>query len=561
MNIWIIIILAIAVNYGLLAGTQTIYNSTHKIIPLVLIYQVITMLWAGWDSSRIQLQRYKTEISFHPVVVSILCALIWIIFFPMYLFARNKVLTNQAPLKGVEGVSRGSGKPAGYVLRLAGFSFVSLLLGGVVLFCLFAPRINPAFINGFLFRTQMTESQREHIDLLASTAEQKILDPIFDSLNRKLAAQDFEKLGIAAPQDVQFQTKDGVTLHGWYFANAQTSKATIRPDTVLFSTDGIYGMKFPVLLGYIKLLKDANYSTFIYNYRGYDSSKDKPDTQTIIADGNAAYDYLVNKRKIDPARLILMGNKMGAYVTCQLSASHPCAGMVLEDPWIDLKQHVDSSMAVAMRIIPLSMYPGDGLNNLKVLETKHPPVLIATSSLSDGGAYEIYEKIPSPKTLVRTVEFDVANFTDLKLCRNRYLKKLAEFLHPETTVAKAAPQETVVSNSNPVWLTNLEEASANAKSKHKMVLVDFYTSWCGPCKMMDQQTYSNPSIKQCLNRGFVPVKIDAEDAKYGEAIAAKYGITGYPTMLVLDGNGKVVDKIRGYAAAKPFLAVLRSVNQ
>jgi thiol-disulfide isomerase/thioredoxin len=570
MQIWIIIITAIAVDFALVAGSQAIYSSTHKIIPLALTYQIITALWAGWDSSKIHPQRYQTRVSAHPVVLALLIGLFWIIFFPMYLFARYKILTGQTPLKGAEGLSRNSdgssnapptGKSAGYVLRLAGFTLLSLLLGGVVLFCMFAPRINPSFINGFLFRTKMTESQRAHIDLQASPAEQKILDPIFDTLNRQLSAADFKKLGITEPQDVQFQTKDGVTLHGWYFSNPQTKKPANQPDTVLFSTDGIYGMKFPVLLGYINLLQDANFSTFIYNYRGYDSSKDKPDTQTIISDGDAAYDYLVNKRKIDPARVILMGNKLGAYVSCQISANHPCAGMVLEDPWIDLKQCVDSSMAVAMRMIPLAMYPGDGLNNLMVLEKKHPPVLIATSSLSDGGAYEIYESIPAPKTLVRTVEFDVADFTDLALSRTRYLKKLGDFLHPGSAVANAAPHTKEQSNSKLVWLNNLEEASAIAKAKHKMVLVDFYTTWCGPCKMMDRETYSDPAIVQCMNQGFVPVKINAEGAEYGEAVAMKHGITGYPTMLILDGNGKVVDKVRGFAKAKPFLMALQSVNQ
>jgi thiol-disulfide isomerase/thioredoxin len=569
MKIWIYITLAIAVNFGLVAASQVIYSSTHKLIPLAIFFQLGTAVWAGWNSSSLQLRKYKTAMSFHPVVISILCALIWIIFFPMYLFAISKVATKQAQLKNRVGGSRAltdagnSGKPPGYILRLTGFTVVTILLGGVVLFCLFAPRINPAFINGFLFRTQLTEAQREHLDLEASPAEQKILDPIFDKLHQQLSAKDFKNLGIAEPENVQFQTKDGVTLHGWYFASTQAKKTANQPDTVLFSTDGIYGMKFPVLLGYIKLLKDANFSTFIYDYRGYDSSssKDKSDTQTIITDSDAAYDYLVNKRKIDPARLILMGDKMGAYVSCQISAKHPCGGMVLEDPWIDLKQAVDSSMAVAMRMIPISMYPGDGLNNLKVLEKKHPPVLIATSLLTDGGACEIYKNIPSPKTMVRTNEFDVANFTDLTMSRTRYLKKLAEFLHPRSAVAHAAPEKKKKPSSQLVWLHNLDAATALAKANHKMVMVDFYTSWCGPCKLMDRQTYSNPEIAECLNDGFVPVKIEADNAKYGEAIATKYGITGYPTMLVLDARGEVVDKIRGYAEAKPFLAALQSVNQ
>jgi thiol-disulfide isomerase/thioredoxin len=88
------------------------------------------------------------------------------------------------------------------------------------------------------------------------------------------------------------------------------------------------------------------------------------------------------------------------------------------------------------------------------------------------------------------------------------------------------------------------EALAKAKSENKMVFMDCYTSWCGPCKMLAKNVFPQKEVGDVFNKQFVNFKIDCEKGE-GPEIAKKYGVNAYPTMLFLDGEGKVVHKIVG----------------
>ena len=92
---------------------------------------------------------------------------------------------------------------------------------------------------------------------------------------------------------------------------------------------------------------------------------------------------------------------------------------------------------------------------------------------------------------------------------------------------------------------SFDEALKKAKEENKMVFVDVYTTWCGPCKKMDSQVFSNADVGKRINRDFISIKIDHEkDAD--RAKVAPYGIKGYPTMLALDSYGKELIRVYGY---------------
>jgi thiol:disulfide interchange protein len=93
------------------------------------------------------------------------------------------------------------------------------------------------------------------------------------------------------------------------------------------------------------------------------------------------------------------------------------------------------------------------------------------------------------------------------------------------------------------WGNSLSEALNTAKSQNKPVMVDFYTDWCGWCKKLDSDTYSNSKV-QALADKFVCVKVNGDKDK---ANTSKYGISGYPTIVFLDSTGKEIDKNVGYA--------------
>jgi thiol-disulfide isomerase/thioredoxin len=88
----------------------------------------------------------------------------------------------------------------------------------------------------------------------------------------------------------------------------------------------------------------------------------------------------------------------------------------------------------------------------------------------------------------------------------------------------------------------------------RFVLVDFYTVWCGPCKKLDETTWKDQEVRDWLSKEAVCIKIDAEKV---EALAEKYRINVYPTVLLVRPDGSEIDRLVGYRDAKTFLADAR----
>lgn len=90
---------------------------------------------------------------------------------------------------------------------------------------------------------------------------------------------------------------------------------------------------------------------------------------------------------------------------------------------------------------------------------------------------------------------------------------------------------------------SFEEAIEMAKEEDKLVFVDFYTVWCGPCKKMEKEIFPQAPVGELYNREFINVKLDAE--REGKEAAEKYQVTGYPTMLFINPEGEVIFKETG----------------
>ncbi len=104
------------------------------------------------------------------------------------------------------------------------------------------------------------------------------------------------------------------------------------------------------------------------------------------------------------------------------------------------------------------------------------------------------------------------------------------------------------------------EALELAKKENKLVFLDISASWCGPCKMLKNYTFPDEAVGAFYNANFINVALDGEKGE-GITLAQKYGLTAYPTLLFIDGNGKLVAKTTGYHNAKDFLELGRKVNQ
>ena len=105
-----------------------------------------------------------------------------------------------------------------------------------------------------------------------------------------------------------------------------------------------------------------------------------------------------------------------------------------------------------------------------------------------------------------------------------------------------------------VTFVNLSFADAlkQAKKENKLVMVDYYTTWCGWCKVLDKKTYSNQAVGEYADANLVSLKIDAEKGE-GVELVRKSKIQGYPTIIFYDGDGKEVSRVVGYVEASAFL--------
>ena len=92
--------------------------------------------------------------------------------------------------------------------------------------------------------------------------------------------------------------------------------------------------------------------------------------------------------------------------------------------------------------------------------------------------------------------------------------------------------------------TGIKAVFQKAREENKLVFIDCYTSWCGPCKKMLKEVFSRKDIGEYMNTRFVNYKQDMEQEE-GKELAGKYGVEVYPTFFILDAAGEVRHKMVG----------------
>lgn len=102
----------------------------------------------------------------------------------------------------------------------------------------------------------------------------------------------------------------------------------------------------------------------------------------------------------------------------------------------------------------------------------------------------------------------------------------------------------------------MQEALALAGKEKKMIFIDFYTTWCGPCKMMSSEVFTQEQVGTYFNRVFVNMKVDAEKGE-GVELAKKYQVRAYPTFVVLRADGTEVYRTSGARPAEEFIDKIR----
>lgn len=119
------------------------------------------------------------------------------------------------------------------------------------------------------------------------------------------------------------------------------------------------------------------------------------------------------------------------------------------------------------------------------------------------------------------------------------------------------------------WL-DIQTAMKKAKAENKPVFVDVYTDWCGWCKRMDKATFSDQKVIDYVNENYIAVKLDAESKSEvffkGETLSngalalQKFGVRGYPTIVLLSPDGERIQPVPGFKRPNEFIAMLKGFS-
>ncbi len=158
--------------------------------------------------------------------------------------------------------------------------------------------------------------------------------------------------------------------------------------------------------------------------------------------------------------------------------------------------------------------------------------------------------------------------------------KLATSLLTGSAIILLLTSQSPVPNSTAVqWLT-FEQAVEKSKVEKRKIFIDVYTDWCGWCKVMDKNTFSDPKVASLLNTHFYPVKFNAEQREdvvfngttfkfipYGNkgthqlAAALLNNQLSYPTVVFLDEEFRMIQPLPGYRDAKSFHPIVKYIGE
>lgn len=154
---------------------------------------------------------------------------------------------------------------------------------------------------------------------------------------------------------------------------------------------------------------------------------------------------------------------------------------------------------------------------------------------------------PTPAEFIKKLENQLAQgaegvakqMSQMEMYRNR---------EPQNEVAKPGVEE---------FKGSYNEALAKSKSESKMLFIDCYTQWCGPCKLMSAQVFPDKEVGDFMNPMFVFMKLDMENGE-GLELSKTFKVRAYPTYIVLNSDGVEQFRFEGYKPADQFIAAIKA---
>ncbi len=118
---------------------------------------------------------------------------------------------------------------------------------------------------------------------------------------------------------------------------------------------------------------------------------------------------------------------------------------------------------------------------------------------------------------------------------------------PKAISSGHANTEKIITSEEGIQFVEADwnKAVQEAKKQKKLIFIDAYTSWCGPCRMLKQKTFTDKAAGEYFNSHFINIALDMEKGD-GLAFAEKYQIRAYPTLLIMDADQTSVSVSEGY---------------
>ncbi|MGH9534194.1 MAG: alpha/beta hydrolase [Terriglobales bacterium] len=189
-------------------------------------------------------------------------------------------------------------------------------------------------------------------------------------------------------QDIRFPAVDGSSLDAWWVP-------TVAPERTVLLFHSRRG-NLSDLAERILRLRLLHSNVFAVDYRGYGKSQGRPSVAGVVQDGESAYQYLTQVRKIPPQRIVVQGDELGAAVAAAVAARHPqVAALVLESPFPNLR-------ALGNAMMPLAgWFMGGGFPVLQEVRQYPGPKLVlfggSDANVPAALSQEVYDAASEPK--------------------------------------------------------------------------------------------------------------------------------------------------------------------
>lgn len=106
----------------------------------------------------------------------------------------------------------------------------------------------------------------------------------------------------------------------------------------------------------------------------------------------------------------------------------------------------------------------------------------------------------------------------------------------------------------------LKEAKVLSKKTGKLIFIDCYTDWCGPCKRMAATSFVDEQVGNVFNDKFINMKVEMEKNPIGVELAKRYRVRAYPTLLVIDSEGTLIKQVVGMQSSNRLITIANSIR-